>query len=374
MSSFSAEFASDGATSDAAVKEATEMGLRRGREDPHASDKGSSPAMAILFSTSLSPPGGDFPSVYTPEDAMTAASQVLGMGVAINGGGVSFGVFFCREAGAGYSIQRSGVVGALCWPTMGTCSTFTHGLEPVRGPNEKLITSAITETNGSHTLVSLDHQPAWEPMMGYLMEGETEMVKSMATPDGEVDGMYLFQVVTDACVSTSATGPWDIPIRAMGYPNSDAILERLGSASDEALDGSHFTVQFPLKINVQSGEIDTMNRIKADKPLVALVGSKNAVAHTTSRLARDMMHEHGIEADMLRGAFMLTCATNYILGGEAGMQLLARELADAVGWCPLLGIIGGPEFGVCGDTGESRAQCMATTIVAFSNRVATKES
>ena len=51
------------------------------------------------------------------------------------------------------------------------------------------------------------------------------------------------------------------------------------------------------------------------------------------------------------------CLLNWALTGDEGMQSLAEDLSETLGWVPTLGMIGGPEFGNMADGMGSAGSC-----------------
>lgn len=291
-------------------------------------------------------------------------------------------------------MRSEGVVGVLCWPTMAIVTSFTHGLRPQRNANGKLCGGVVTavEPNG-RGITHINEQPAWSLFKSWHPQLKGGQAEQWLEPlgeatDGHVDmlgevferllakpeAITVLGVVNDAMDDEiDEIEPIDDGMRAVAACPA-AASERLCDV-DETVDEEGFSVLFTPAFNVRTGTVYSMNDVAVGQKIVALEGTKREVLAATGSLARNLISENGVGADQMRGAFIFCCATTYLYGGDEHMQSLAQELADAVGWCPMFGLLGGPEFGPNphahghGNAAEpaTRVQAMASTIVGFSS-------
>jgi len=104
-----------------------------------------------------------------------------------------------------------------------------------------------------------------------------------------------------------------------------------------------YNVHAPKLIDTKDGSISLFFEPPLNSTLCLLGGKSDEARMQTARACHELLQASGLRHP--QASFSMVCATYFFLAGNEGMEKMALQLSEAIGWIPSLVIIGGPEFG-----------------------------
>ena len=114
-------------------------------------------------------------------------------------------------------------------------------------------------------------------------------------------------------------------------------------------DGS-WRVIAPRFLDTKTNSLSLWLKPRVGDQIALLEGDPESVRTQTARVCSHIVQASGMHTP--QACFTLLCGTYYLLNGDKGMEQLAEELSEALGWIPSLCVVGGPEFG------STKKRCM----------------
>lgn len=258
----------------------------------------------------------------------------------------------------GHVQHELGIAGLLCWPSCHAAGAFCSGLKKNESTG-----GIITKCSGPNIIAEIDGKPAfdvyreWVGTDVFTDDDVAEALKA-AKEGGALDGE----------ITMGAGMPFFDKLAESGKPISQCGA--LGVALSGKYDGTELQkVAVPVSWDTETKTIATLVGVSEGQKVCLMEGAKAEVRDRTVRVAEQIVAGRGFEMDHIVGNFTFMCLLNWALTGDDGMQSLAEDLCETLGWVPMLAMIGGPEFGNMADGIGSAGSYMTSELVFSSKHV-----
>ena len=286
-----------------------------------------------------------FSSAEFKEASLTAVLDVCGGLVPIVGGAMSgsmldpsvlSGVAFSNGSGDTNTFYGSppGLVGFFCWPSVHAAGAFSSGLQA----DPTCPGGIVTKTRGPNIIEEIDHRPATEVVREWCPMSDEFIADQVKKSEPFGLGGKAFSWM-DYTTNDVENGNEDgVPFVPLG-----AVI-----GIDESSGEEIHKLACPGWIN-PTGGFSSLVSVEEGTKLTKMIGRRSDSVARTARVATQVVKNAGVDTSRVVGAFSYSCGMNLFYGGRAGMNTLAENLSDRLGWVPTLGLCGGPEFGCQGD-------------------------
>jgi len=143
-------------------------------------------------------------------------------------------------------------------------------------------------------------------------------------------------------------------------------LKPLGLVVGESDGDEYHKVAFPIAFGTADKTLYSLVGVEEGQKVTLMNGKSADARERTARVAKQVLRTAGFDIGSIAGSYSFNCSMYQMLGGPNAMQTHAEKLADTLGDCPTLGMLGGPEYGTMGDGCQSAVGSYMYSTIVFS--------